>query len=349
MNLKKLFLKHCEDNQYETNQNQLNVINNLTDYYENSLNQSFIDKIFKKKNIKHGFYLVGDVGVGKTMILNFFFKELKKKKLRLHFNEFMIKFHDFMFKNKNKDNAMDLFVKDLNKKTKFIYFDEFQVSNIVDAMILGKLFQVIFKENIRVIVTSNIKINDLYKDGLQKEQFLPFIKIFKKFSIEKELIVDEDYRKSDLYKVERFFSLEKKDNFFKVNRKFHDLTKGVKKKSINLSIKGRTFKIIEYYDGIAKFDFEDLCGKSIGAEDYLEIAKKCFFIFIENLPAFTNENLNKKQRFITLIDILYEKKTSLMITSSNDLENISSATQLNESFKRTLSRLHELTSPKANI
>ena len=125
MNLKKLFLKHCEDNQYETNQNQLNVINNLTDYYENSLNQSFIDKIFKKKNIKHGFYLVGDVGVGKTMILNFFFKELKKKKLRLHFNEFMINFHNSIFENKNKENGINSFVKDLRKKVKVLYFDEF--------------------------------------------------------------------------------------------------------------------------------------------------------------------------------------------------------------------------------
>ena len=344
--LKKSFIEYCDKKKFEINKNQIKIIESLNEYYYES---KTLFNFFFKPEKKLGFYLYGGVGVGKTMILNFFFNYLNVERKRSHFNEFMISFHEFRHKNRGQNDIIEKFVKILKKNCELLYFDEFQVTNIVDAMILGKLFQVIFKENIRVIVTSNIKINDLYKDGLQKEQFLPFIKIFKKFSIEKELIVDEDYRKSDLYKVERFFSLEKKDNFFKVNRKFHDLTKGVKKKSINLSIKGRTFKIIEYYDGIAKFDFEDLCGKSIGAEDYLEIAKKCFFIFIENLPAFTNENLNKKQRFITLIDILYEKKTSLMITSSNDLENISSATQLNESFKRTLSRLHELTSPKANI
>tara|TARA_B100001093_G_scaffold383320_1_gene368964 strand:- start:554 stop:1597 length:1044 start_codon:yes stop_codon:yes gene_type:complete len=344
--LKKSFIEYCDKKKFEINKNQIKIIDSLNEYYYE--NNTLLNFFFKSEK-KLGFYLYGGVGVGKTMILNFFFNYLNVERKRSHFNEFMISFHEFRHKNKGQNDIIEKFVKNLKKNCELLYFDEFQVTNIVDAMILGKLFQVLFKENIRVIITSNIKINDLYKDGLQREQFLPFIKIFKKFSIEKELIVDEDYRKSDLYKVERFFSLEKKDNFFKVNRKFHDLTKGVKKKSINLSIKGRTFKIIEYYDGIAKFDFEDLCGKSIGAEDYLEIAKKCFFIFIENLPAFTNENLNKKQRFITLIDILYEKKTSLMITSSNDLENISSATQLNESFKRTLSRLHELTSPKANI
>ena len=344
--LKKSFIEYCDKKKFEINKNQIKIIESLNEYYYE--NKTLFNFFFKSEK-KLGFYLYGGVGVGKTMILNFFFNYLNVERKRSHFNEFMISFHEFRHKNKGQNDIIEKFVKNLKKNCELLYFDEFQVTNIVDAMILGKLFQVIFKENIRVVITSNIKINNLYKEGLQREQFLPFIKIFKKFSIEKELIVDEDYRKSDLYKVERFFSLEKKDNFFKVNRKFHDLTKGVKKKSINLSIKGRTFKIIEYYDGIAKFDFEDLCGKSIGAEDYLEIAKKCFFIFIENLPALTNENLNKKQRFITLIDILYEKKTSLMITSSNDLENISSATQLNESFKRTLSRLHELTSPKANI
>ena len=110
------------------------------------------------------------------MILNFFFKEFNEKKLRLHFNEFMIEFHNFIFENKDKENGIDLFVKDLRKKAQLIYFDEFQVTNIVDAMILGKLFKKIFEEKIKVIFSSNIKIIDLYKDGLQRDQFIPFIK-----------------------------------------------------------------------------------------------------------------------------------------------------------------------------
>ena len=116
---------------------------------------------------------MGDVGVGKTMILNFFFEKLSEKKLRLHFNEFMIKFHNFIFENKDKSNGINLFVDNLSKKTRLIYFDEFQVTNIVDAMILGKLFKKIFEKKIRVIFSSNIKIKDLYKDGLQRDQFIP--------------------------------------------------------------------------------------------------------------------------------------------------------------------------------
>ena len=107
------------------------------------------------KNIKLGFYLVGDVGVGKTMILNFFFENLKEKKSRLHFNEFMVKFHDFIFENKKNGNnkGLEKFVKGLSDQTKILYFDEFQVTNIVDAMILGKLFERIFDQNIKVALT----------------------------------------------------------------------------------------------------------------------------------------------------------------------------------------------------
>ena len=115
MNFKKLFLKYCEVQQYEINQNQLDTINHFKIYYTENFLQSFLSKFFKKKKNKVGFYLVGDVGVGKTMILNFLFNELKEKKLRLHFNEFMINFHDFIFKNKDKENRIELFVKNLNE------------------------------------------------------------------------------------------------------------------------------------------------------------------------------------------------------------------------------------------
>ena len=104
MSLKKTFLDHCEKKQYEINQNQLDIIKYLKEFYRSNFKINFIKKILKKDNSKLGFYLVGDVGVGKTMILNFFFDGLKKKKMRLHFKEFMINFHDFVFKNKNKEN-----------------------------------------------------------------------------------------------------------------------------------------------------------------------------------------------------------------------------------------------------
>ena len=153
------FISFCENQVFELNINQITVIKKLEQYYKINF-KSFFLKLFSKKLSQKGFYLYGDVGVGKTMILNFFFDQLDKKKLRKHFNEFMLNFHDFAHerKEKSEENIINLFVKDLKSKASLIYFDEFQVTNIVDAMILGKLFDQIFKENIKIIVTSNTKI-----------------------------------------------------------------------------------------------------------------------------------------------------------------------------------------------
>ena len=142
MSLNKLFLKYCKEKNLEVNINQVNLINELNHFYNLNFDKPFLKKIFYKKNFKTGFYLQGDVGVGKTMILNFFYENLKFTKQRLHFNEFMINFHDFVFQNKKdkKENVIDKFVNKIKKKYELIYLDEFQVTNIVDAMILGNLF-----------------------------------------------------------------------------------------------------------------------------------------------------------------------------------------------------------------
>ena len=344
MNLKKFFLKHCNSNKFEINQNQLNIIDNLKDYYNKNFNQSFIDKIFKKKDIKLGFYLVGDVGVGKTMILNFFFDQIIEKKLRLHFNEFMIKFHNFIFENKNKSNGIDLFVNNLAKKTQLIYFDEFQVTNIVDAMILGQLFKKIFEKNIKVTFSSNTRIKDLYKDGLQRDQFVPFIEILESNSNEQELLIEEDYRSGKTKDVNRFLYPINQSINFKSNKFFRQITKNKNRIPKILNIKGRKLEIKNFYEGVAKFNFEELCKRNIGSEDYINIVNNCDFILIENLPDFNDNNSDQQQRFITLIDIVYEKKLPLMITSYIDLDKINSSKNLQEPFKRTISRLHELTS-----
>lgn len=337
------FIKYCDQNNFEKNFNQIKIIKILSKHFY--IKKNFFDNFFNS-NKKLGFYLHGNVGVGKTMLLNFFYNYIEIRKKRTHFNEFMISFHDYRHKYKNKNNSINQFVKNLKKKYELIFFDEFQITNIVDAMILGKLFEVIFKEKIKVIFTSNIKIKDLYKDGLQRKQFIPFIKIIKKYCIEEELICKEDYRKSNLNALNRFFSLKNKESYFKANRIFHRLTREKKKTVKKILIKGRTLKLNDYYEGYAKFEFDDLCGKTIGSEDYIKIANLCSFVFIKNLPFLLDSNLNKKQRFITLVDIFYEKKVPLMITSLNNFNEISSSSKLSEQFKRTFSRLHELTSSK---
>jgi cell division protein ZapE len=350
MNLNKLFLNYCKKNRLEVNPNQINLIKELDQFYKLNFNKSFIKKIFSKKNSKPGFYLQGDVGVGKTMILNFFYENLKLTKQRLHFNEFMISFHNFVFENKKdkKENIIDKFINKIKKKYELIYLDEFQVTNIVDAMILGNLFKKMFSENIKVLFSSNVKINDLYKEGLQRDQFIPFIKVMKNKCYQQKLSIEEDYRKSQNNKNERFLYPLNETTNFKVNKYFRQITKNIQIKDKVLTVKGRKFSIKNYYNGISRFDFTDLCAKNIGAEDYIKIAEACNFIVIENIPNFNNDNSNQQQRFITLIDILYEKNIPLMISSKSQLNLISSSKSLDNVFKRIVSRLYELTSVRYN-
>ena len=350
MNLKKSFLNLCENKEYEVNENQISIVEKLSEYYNLNFNQSLIKKIFKDKNKKSGFYLVGDVGVGKTMILNFFFNSLKEKKYRLHFNEFMIKFHEFIFENKKKgkNQGLEKFVEKLSDKKQILYFDEFQVTNIVDAMILGNLFKKIFEENIKVIFSSNIKIKDLYKNGLQRDQFMPFIKILEHNCSEIELEIPEDYRTNKNIPLDRFLSPIDESSNFKFNKFFRKMTKNREKTTKILNIKGRKLIIENFYERVTKFNFDELFNNNLGSEDYIRIAKESDLIFIENLPNFNEDNSNQQQRFITFIDIIYEKKIPLMIKSEVDLNSLCSSKSLTEPFKRTLSRLYEMTSQKLN-
>ena len=338
-NLLNLFKEYCKENGFEQNSRQIEIINQLNKFINPKKN--ILNYLINKKN-KLCFYLQGDVGVGKTMLLNFVYNNFTENKLRLHFNEFMIKFHDFRHEQK-KNNSIISFVKNLKDKYKLIYLDEFQVTNIVDAMILGKLFELIFTENIKVIITTNIKLEELYKDGLQREQFLPFISIINKNSIQKQLLLDEDYRISRNNKFKRIFYPLNETTSFKLNQVFHELTKNYIKKQKNIITKGRNFKIDNYFSGITRFKFNNLCDANLGSEDYLNIANECKHVFIEDVPKFTDQNSNQQLRFITLIDIFYEKKIFLTLSLQNSLIKIGSSKKHFEVFKRTLSRLNEMT------
>ena len=342
--LQKDFLNFCEKNRLEKNSKQLEIINLLNNFIKPKNN--FFKFFFNKKD-QLGFYLFGDVGVGKTMLFDLLYELYAMTKQRYHYNEFMIKFHDY--KHKDKSNSILSFVQKIKSKCQLIYLDEFQVTNIVDAMILGKLFKTIFDFKIKVLITSNTKIDDLYKDGLQRDQFIPFIHIIKKNSIHKELVIDDDYRKLSSSKLQRAFYPINEKTTFKINYLFRELTKNKKLKKIIINIKGRNFIINDFYDGIAKFEFNTLCNTNIGAEDFIKIAEHCNFIVILNIPDFNDENADQQQRFITLIDILYEKRVSIMISMSSKLENISSSKKLFKPFKRTLSRILELTSPNRSF
>ena len=341
-NFKKKFEEFCKSKKYERNEKQIEIVN-LLERFLNSEKKSFF--FFKNRNFKPCFYLHGNVGVGKTIILKFAYNIVKGNKMKSHFNEFMIKFHNF--RHEKKDNKSILqFVKELKKKYELIYLDEFQVTNIVDAMILGKLFETIFLEDIKVIISTNIKVSELYRDGLQREQFLPFINIIEKNSIQKELFLDDDYRIQKKNKNQEIFYPINEKNLFNINQNFRVLTRNLKKEEKIINTKGRKFKIKNYYERIARFNFKELCEENLGAEDYLNLANICNHIFIEEIPNFDEYNSNQQLRFITLIDILYDKKIRLTLSMESELKKMRSSKKHSEIFKRTVSRLYEMTLSK---
>ena len=342
INFKKKFEQFCKLKKYERNEKQIEIVNLLEKFLNSKIKSLFF---FKNRNFKSCFYLHGNVGVGKTMILNFAYDNIKVNKMKSHFNEFMIKFHDFRHEKKDEKSILQ-FVKELKNKYELIYLDEFQVTNIVDAMILGKLFETIFLEEIKVIISTNTKVSELYKDGLQRDQFLPFINIIEKNSIQKELLLDDDYRIQNKDKKQKIFYPINEKTLFNINQNFRVITRNLKKEEKLINTKGRKFKIENYYEGVTRFNFKELCDENLGAEDYLNLANTCSHIFIEEIPNFDEYNSNQQLRFITLIDILYDKKISLTLSMESELEKISSSRRHSEIFKRTVSRLYEMTASK---
>ncbi len=308
--LQNSFSEFCNNNKFEINKKQTEILTSLEKF------------IFPRNKL-----------------LNFF----SKKEVFTCF--YLYNFHNFRHQKKN-DNTISEFVKNLKNKYDFIYLDEFQVTNIVDAMILGKLFENIFLNNIKILITTNTRLTDLYKDGLQREQFIPFISLIEKKSVQKELILEDDYRTQNQDNNQRIFYPLNEKTLFKINQKFRIFTKNLKKEEKSIFTKGRVFKINNYYGGLARFDFKELCDQNLGAEDYLNISKICNHIFIEEVPVFNEYNSNQQLRFITLIDILYEKKINLTLTMETDLDNIGTSKKHSEAFKRTTSRLHEMTASK---
>ena len=339
--LENSFREFCHSNKFEINNKQLEIVKSLEDF----LNKKKKLISFFSQTDKQCFYLYGNVGVGKTMIVSQVYEQVKTKKLKVHFNEFMINFHDFRHE-KSKENSIPKFVKNLKNKFDLIFLDEFQVTNIVDAMILGKLFERILKENIKIIITTNTKLVELYKDGLQREQFIPFIELIKKNSVQKELFLEDDYRTQAQDKNQRIFHPLNEKTLFNINQNFRIFTKNFKKEEKEINTKGRIFKINNFYQGVARFNFKELCDQNLGAEDYLNLSKICKHVFIEEIPLFDEFNSNQQLRFITLIDIFYEKKISLTLSLNCMLDKLGTSKKHSKIFKRTLSRLYEMTLSK---
>lgn len=302
---------------------------------------------FSKKEMGEGVYLYGDVGRGKTMVMDAYFEALPTTipKMRVHFHAFMKQVHEFLheYRQNNKDEsgvdrALPEFVESFSGDMKLICFDEFHIVDVADAMILSRLFTAILERGINVVMTSNWHPDSLYEGGLQRDRILPFIALIKKQMQIVALDGDIDYRKQVL-KGEPVYFTPPYDGFDKV---VTGLIDGKECLPVTLSVKGREIVIAEAYGDVAILSFAMLCGEARGAEDYLAIAQNFSVLVIKDIPNLSQEQRNEAKRLMTLIDVLYEAETITVICAQSDPYGLYTGEDHAKEFDRTISRLIEM-------
>lgn len=302
-----------------------------------------------RKAVPKGAYIWGDVGRGKSMLMDLFFAEVQiTAKRRVHFHEFMDEVHTaiagFRAENKDHKGARDpipAIIKPILKTTRLLCFDEFHVNDITNAMLLQRLFEKLFAAGVVVVATSNVEPDQLYKDGLNRQLFLPFIDLLQQKVSVLELEADKDYRLDRLSDAELFHFGD--GGAVAMDAMWGRMSHGQGRAGSITSL-GRNIPVPEEAMGAARFGFEDLCENPLGARDYLKIANSFHALVIDGVPQFDRSHSNAAKRFILLVDTLYEKGVKLAASFAVPLEQLGADDKTAFEFQRCISRLMEMQS-----
>ncbi len=312
---------------------------------------SIYRKIARKRNPKmesQGMYLFGGVGRGKSTLMDLFFETCRvKRKRRVHFHAFMLEVHQRLRESVDSatDDKLAHIAQDIASETWLLCFDEFQVLDIADAMILSRLFETLFDHGIVVIATSNRPPDDLYKDGLHRDRFLPFIELLKQKLETIPLDSKTDYRTEKIQGLQTtwFHPLGQKADQF-IYDSFLRLTKCDQPSRMTLPLEGRTLHVERYHGDVAWFSFAELCEKPLGAKDYIELSRIFNTFLIMDIPLLSMDNHNAAKRFVTLIDTLYERKVNIVASAASEPQSLYPTGKGAFEFERTVSRLIEMQS-----
>jgi len=293
-----------------------------------------------------GLYLYGGVGRGKSMLMDLFYDRAPvRPKRRVHFHAFMAEIHVgvHIARESNVDDPIRVVAEEVAEGATLLCFDEMQVTDITDAMILGRLFEALFNRGVVVVSTSNRPPDDLYKDGLNRQLFLPFIDLLKTRMVVWELSSPKDYRQDRLAGAPSYFTPVSSTARRQMDAIWADLTGG-QDAPLDLVIKGRTVTIPRFHNAVGRATFFDLCAQPLGPADYLAVAEACRVLIIDDIPCLSRNNFNAAKRFVTLIDALYEARVRLICSAADTPEMLYLEGEGSFEFERTASRLREMQS-----
>jgi cell division protein ZapE len=292
-----------------------------------------------------GLYVWGGVGTGKSMLMDLFHGAVAiEEKRRVHFHAFMQEVQEGLnaARKRGVDDAILPVAEAVAAEVKLLCFDEMQITDIADAMIVGRLFQKLFEAGVTVVTTSNRPPDDLYKDGLNRALFLPFIALLRERMAVRELAAERDYRQDRLAGAQVYFHPADAAARDAVSDIWRDVSGGGGGGPLILKVKGRDVEIPVFRNGAARASFWDLCSRPLGPADYLAIAAVLRLLILEGVPRLSSENYNEARRFVTLIDALYEAKVRLVMTAADIPERLYIEGEGAFEFERTASRLREM-------
>ncbi len=290
-------------------------------------------------------YLWGDVGRGKTWLMNLFYEELPStQKTRIHFHHFMLDIHEKLDVMGRQKNPLQKIAGELAKKYRVLCIDEFIVTNITDAMILSELLRSLFKQGVCLVATSNRVPDDLYLNGLQRERFLPAIELIKTHCEVFHLDGGIDHRTSLLEQSDVYYCPITADTGQQIKQRMNELAITPVVEHRVLSILNRDIKTVRCSEEIAWFDFDIICSAPRAAQDYIELAQQFNTIIVSNIPQMDEYSDDRARRFIYLIDELYDRNVKLICSAQVEPEKLYSGNMLEFAFRRTSSRLIEMRS-----